>query len=137
MPEATILHVDDSATVRRFTKEALEESGHRVVTTDKVWIARFVQQLEPDLVLMDVHMGATRSGAVVVEALNQLSLRQRMRVYFYSSRPEKELIELTHRFAADGYICKTRDTQALRDAVENALGTGPGRSFERIPFHVT
>ena len=122
MTGKNILIVDDSPTALAFAAGALQKAGYSVFTTSDIWIAHQVLQLQPQLILMDVHMGSARSGPVVVDALNRISIRERMKILFYSSRPEPELANLAVEHGADGYICKQHNPSTLVNQVSREIG---------------
>ena len=118
-----ILAVDDSKTQLQFIKATLEPT-YRVHTASDIWIAHLVSELEPVLILLDVDLGCGLvGGRTVAEALNQLHNRSRLKVHFYSSQPEADLVDLTEAVHADGYICKTGDPDRLRRQVRRVLNS--------------
>ena len=63
-----ILVVDDSKTYLQLASNALKRGGYEVLTADNAWISNIINQEKPDLVIMDVQLGAV-SGVNAVTAL--------------------------------------------------------------------
>jgi DNA-binding response OmpR family regulator len=102
---ATILVVDDVATVRTWACAVLTRAGLDVVAEEEpTRISVSVSRYHPDLVLLDVSM-PTISGDRIVGAVKNFT--HPPLVVLHSSKPQAELQELCRRSGADGFIVKT------------------------------
>ena len=71
-----------------------------------IWIGSQVSQIRPALILVDVNLGRSVDGSTLVRALNQMKIREQIKVFLYSSEAEKKLAALSDECGADGYIKK-------------------------------
>lgn len=116
-----ILVVDDSATCRAYAREALEPAGYEVIVAESpLGLNLILRHEQPALVLIDVTMPVLQ-GPKLVEIIRRHRLHE-CALVLYSDRPEPELKELARGCGASGFICKTNDPAALRDAVARFLG---------------
>lgn len=102
---ATIVLVDDEPMILAGASRALQAAGFAVHTCD-AWteVARLVREAQPDLVLLDYNM-PTLKGDQVCTVLKR-NLDSSMRIYLYSSEPERDLQAIVQSCGADGYIPK-------------------------------
>ncbi len=115
-----IMVVDDSSFILGWTKDALESAGYSVLTAETVWITHLLDIFHPDLVLMDVEMGA-ENGAETTRKLKQLQSAARTKIVLYSAKPEEELAKLSQAAEADGFICKGDDPESFTRKVQGIL----------------
>ena len=120
---ATIILVDDNPVDLQVTRKALEVNGHRVEVSENAWIASRIQDVQPDLILMDVNLGSILSGPMAVESLRRADFSQSLKIYLYSSTERRELDKLAAGCGADGVIPKG-GVKLVQEAVERALGPG-------------
>ena len=101
-----ILLVDDESFMLNATATLLRKAGHEVYICEQ-WacVASTVRTHKPDLVLLDYNMPAL-TGDKICEILKRNTMNASMRVFLYSSEPEPDLIEISQRCGADGYIRK-------------------------------
>lgn len=117
---ATIMLVDDNPVEHQVTRRALEAKGHLVEVAKDAWIAGQVQQLKPDLILMDVHLSSILTGPMAVESLRRADMGRHLKIYLYSSTERRELREMASGCGADGFICKG-EIADIQEAVDRAL----------------
>ena len=114
-----ILVVDDNETVRLITSAALSAVGHEVHAPDFHGAFEFpqlVDDLQPDVVLIDEHMPGLRGRHLVKMAKGRS--RHLCAVLLYSgATSEQELASIADEHGADGFIMKTDDTNQLVAAV--------------------
>ena len=117
----TILLVDDEPFILSATATLLRSAGHRVHTCDQ-WtgVAKTVRDENPDLILMDYNMPALK-GDDLVAILKRNMMQTDMKIYIFSSEPEMDLIRITSRCGADGYIKKNVAGHLLLRQIESAL----------------
>jgi CheY-like chemotaxis protein len=116
----TIVVVDDSEICLEVARLALERRGHQVLAFDSPFgLPKVLNEMRPDLVLLDVNMPALQGDKVAAIVLK--SRRYRCPIVFLSDRPSAELAALTASCGATGHINKTDDLDALADAVERYL----------------
>lgn len=131
----TLLIVDDEPQVHEATTLALR----RVCVADRPLNFLHAHSAEEaqeviastagiDLVLLDVVMETRDAGLRLVETLRGPMLRNDLKILIRSGQPGGEQEQdLTHRFAVDGYMQKTRQTQAHLINVISELLLGPAR----------
>lgn len=131
-----ILIVDDSPTVTVFTKSVLLRHGYVVETADNIWISSQVSTFHPDMVLMDVHLGASL-GTAAVAALRNRTFTKKILLVLYSTLDLDKLEKLAAECGADGVIPKRSDPdylvrQVRRCFIEAAITAELGE-FAREP----
>ncbi|MBN2247500.1 MAG: response regulator [Coriobacteriia bacterium] len=101
-----IVLVDDESFTLNAIAGVLRAAGHEVFLCEQ-WatVASTVRAHRPDLVLLDYNMPAL-TGDKICEILKRNVLESHMRVFLFSSEPEKDLIDIADRCGADGYIRK-------------------------------
>ena len=123
------LIVDDN---RGFADEAqslLHGQGVAVVgiATSAVEAARSVQELAPDVVLVDIALGE-ESGFDVARTVADGASRDAPRVILISTHDEREFADLIEESPAVGFLAKT-DLSAK--AIQRVLADGGGDQTER------
>jgi CheY-like chemotaxis protein len=122
----TILLVDDEPFIMEAAARVLRSAGHDVHTCEQ-WagVAHIVRQADPDLILLDYNMPSLK-GDNVCTILKRTLVGRSVRIVLYSSEPEADLLAITERCGADGYIRKDvpapellyrvgRELQAVRE----------------------
>ena len=124
-----VVMADDHAQVRRMIRAALEEGGCQVcgegsTADDAVQLA---VELEPDVVLLDIHMPGNG-----IEAARRISLElpQTAIVMLTSSREDEDLFEAL-RAGASGYLLKGSDPAEIPHQLRDVLA---GRAA--MPTHL-
>lgn len=118
---ATILLVEDEATVREVTREALEMGGYRVLTADGPAAAAHIARDEStaiDLLLTDVVM----PGINGVELARQIrELRPELATLFMTGYAESEILRVAAQSAPQRHIKKPFTVNSLLAGVADAL----------------
>ncbi len=127
-----VLIVDDHAVVRYGLRALLELSGMEVVgeAADGREALRLVQELVPDVAIMDV----TMPGMNGIEATALLQARSpRTRVVMLSMHPDREHVHRAFIAGADGYLLKGAASEEIVAAVRAVQG---GRRYvsRDLPF---
>lgn len=119
---ARVYLVDDHAMVRQGLRALLTEAGHDVVgdSGDLTQALSDVQQLEPDIVLVDLSLGA-RSGMELLAELQRRQLPTRALVLTMSAQPRH--VGMALKLGASGYVLKGSPSEELLQAIA-ALRSG-------------
>jgi twitching motility two-component system response regulator PilH len=129
MSKSKILIVDDSKTYLHFAVGALEKAGYEVISADNAWISNVVNRERPDLILMDVQLGAV-SGVAAVSALRNRNFCAGIKILLHSSETNDTLAEMAKTCGADGYLHKDGREDTLLQGVQRTL-----RSREKQVAH--
>jgi DNA-binding NarL/FixJ family response regulator len=114
--EPTVVIVDDHAIFRSGVKAELEGRVETLGQAETVEDAvRAISELEPDVVLLDVHMPGG-GGVQVIEQVSKTRPQQRFLALSVSDDP-KDVIAIV-RAGARGYVTKTITGDELADAVQ-------------------
>jgi len=98
--------VDDSPTALQHAKDSLGAAGYTVVTAKDIWVSALVKKTQPDMILMDVQIGAGREkGLIALKSLKRFACKD-VPIVLYSSLAAAQLREMARTSGADGYICK-------------------------------
>lgn len=124
MSKGKILVVDDSKTYLHFASSALERGGYEVLTADNAWISNIINKEKPDLVIMDVQLGAV-SGVNAVAALRNRSFCKSTRIVLHSSENADALASMAKSCGADGYLPKDGNELTLLRCVRQVLSNTP------------
>jgi DNA-binding NarL/FixJ family response regulator len=101
------LIVDDSPTFRAAVQRTLEAAGMTVVgaaSTGAVAV-ELAEQTRPDLVLVDIDLGA-ESGFDVVEALRRTQASPRPAIILVSTHDREDFAEMVQASSATGFLQK-------------------------------
>ena len=115
---ARISLVDDHAMVRQGLRALLSEAGHEVVgdSGDLTEALAQLQQLAPDVVLVDLNVGA-RSGMELLAELQRRQLPTRPLVLTMSAQPRH--VGMALKLGAAGYVLKGSPSEELLQAIES------------------
>jgi len=116
----SILIVEDERIVAEDLKETLKNFGYRVVAiavSGEIAIDR-VNELHPDLILMDIHLAGKMTG---IEAAEEILVHHDIPLIFLTAFADKELVSRAKLAGPYGYILKPYDEQELRITIEIAL----------------
>jgi len=118
---ATILIVDDSATMMEGHKRILERQGHTVHSAEngEEGVARTLE-LMPDLVLMDVVM-PKMNGFQATRKITKNELTKNIPVVIVTSKDQETDIMWGKRQGASDYLIKPADETQLKDTVDRLL----------------
>jgi CheY-like chemotaxis protein len=116
-----ILLVDDEPFILSCTAQLLRGAGYEVHTCEQ-WagVAAVVRTEEPDLILMDYNMPSLKGDDLCL-ILKRNVMQNNLRIMIFSSEPESDLIQITRRCGADGYIKKNLPGHLLLAQIEEAL----------------
>ena len=119
----TILIADDEEQLALAVKIRLESKGYRVLTAvDGRQALEFVEQHQPDLVILDVHM-PVMDGYSCLRELNRLYGRRRPPVVILTARDRmKDLFELE---GIEDYVIKPFDHDDLLLRIDRVLKHRP------------
>jgi DNA-binding NarL/FixJ family response regulator len=124
------LIVDDNASFLEASRTLLERQGMSVVgaaTTAAEGLQR-VEELEPDVVLVDIDLGAD-SGFELARAMTDGAGHAPSKVILISTHPEEDFADLVAESPALGFLGKCDlSTEAIEDllrGLEPARGDGP------------
>jgi two-component system invasion response regulator UvrY len=117
--------VDDHALLRDGLRLVLEKNGHQVIgeATDLTRAASEVRELNPDVVVLDLHL-AGRSGIEMLEELQKRKSSTRCVVLTMSSQARNVADCL--RYGASAYLLKGGPPHELLVAINHALN---GRTY--------
>lgn len=116
----TILHADDSAAVRRWVAEQLNDVDLKVVSVSDGEAALEVLREAPcDLLLTDLEMPGL-DGLELVAAVRELPMYRFLPVLIFSSRRPTD-VEPERRQGVTGWIVKPIDPEQLRRWVRRSL----------------
>ena len=116
----TILHADDSPSVRRWVAEQLNELGVKVVSaSDGDSALKILRESPCDLLLTDLEMPGL-DGLQLAAAVRELPSYRFLPVLILSSRSPHE-IAAERRQAVTGWITKPTDPEHLRRWVRRVL----------------
>jgi len=114
----TVLFVDDNKNIRDFCRRELEQEGYRVlVAGDGEEALAALEQVLPDLVILDIRMPRMGGFEAIEQLLNQNS---DIPVIFYTAH--KDDLDYDFRASlAEAYLEKSEDLAELKSAVGQIL----------------
>ncbi len=117
VPQVSVYLVDDHAIMREGLRAMLEAEGWRVAgeSGDPTVALAELAQLEPDLVLLDLSLGA-RSGMELLAEIRRRALPARCLVLTMSAQPRHVAEAL--RLGAAGYVLKGASRAELLQAMQ-------------------
>ncbi len=114
-----VVVAEDEAIIRMDLKELLQEEGYEVVAEcgrgDDAW--KKVQELDPDLALLDIKMPGMDGIAVA----RRISQERRCAVVLVTAFSQRELIDEAIDAGVHGYVVKPFERHDLVPAIEVAL----------------
>ena len=114
----TVLVVDDDALNRRLLVRALEREGHRTVeAADGREGLHLLQQVEPDVMLLDVEMPELDGYGVLI-AMKDLPTVSSTPVVMISGVEDRDAVVRCIELGADDFLPKPADVQILRARVK-------------------
>lgn len=128
---ANILVVDDSVTMRKATARLLERQGYKVITArDGVEAMQFLQEVTPDLMLLDIEM-PRMDGFEVVRQVRATARLARLPIIMITSRSGDKHRGKAMALGVDHYLGKPYQEDHLLAVVAASLpGTATG-----VPRH--
>jgi CheY-like chemotaxis protein len=124
MTKPKILIVEDESLVARDIGQQLLELGYEpVAETRRAEDAILLcQQLQPDLVLMDIHLAGEMDGLTAAQIIRD---RFSIPVVFLTALASDLIINQAKLAESFGYIVKPFDERELQTVIEMALGKHP------------
>ena len=123
MSQTTVLVVDDSVTVRKVTSRFLERQGiTAVVAKDGIDAMEILQELTPDLILLDIEMPRMDGFEVATQVRFNNRLRQ-IPIIMITSRTGEKHRERAFEIGVNDYMGKPFQEKELLDKIQNLLGT--------------
>jgi two-component system, chemotaxis family, chemotaxis protein CheY len=118
---ARILIVEDSPTMRRLIRSALEDGGYRVAESeDALQALAVVQEVAPDLVITDVNMPDV-DGISMVSQMRTFPAFRSVPILVLTTESSEEAKERGRAAGATGWITKPFDPAQLREVVGEVL----------------
>ena len=118
---ASVLAVDDNATIRKAIAMRLGAKGYRVVTAeDGPHALAAVEQQQFDLVLLDLQMPGMR-GDEVLKALRQRYTDTQLPVIMLAASDDKQDIQKSLELGANDYVVKPGDLPVLIARINTQL----------------
>ncbi len=118
---ATILIVDDSATMRQMVAFTLTSAGHDVVQAEDANQALLsIQKTVPDLVITDLNMPGI-NGLDLVRALRKIASTQNKPILVLTTEADAQIKAEGRQAGATGWIVKPFDPQALLKVLPRVL----------------
>ncbi len=122
-----ILVVDDEPDIVRTLAIFFEIAGYTVLTAATGEEAlRRIRAEKPDAVILDVVL-PDRNGNEMATALKQDPLTSAIPLLLITAQSQKNDLLALEGSAADGIVTKPFDIDALKDRIEELLGTAHGR----------
>ncbi|GAP38530.1 response regulator [Piscinibacter sakaiensis] len=122
---ATILVIEDEASIRDNLERILRLEGHRAIqAADGASGLRLIAERRPDLVLCDIMMPGL-TGFEVLAALQADPALRGIPLLFVSASAEPEKLEEALRLGARGYLTKPFNLAGLREALRRHLPAAP------------
>ncbi len=127
---ASILIVEDEWVVARDMQRCLEDSGYRVIGTASAPAdaLQFVDAERPDLVLIDIVLGA-EDGIALAHRLRERALP----FVYVTAHTDPETLARAKETGPLGYVVKPFDDRQLRSSIELALHVSQQRRREGEP----
>jgi DNA-binding NarL/FixJ family response regulator len=129
------LIVDDNAQFLNAARALLEREGVEVVgvaSTATEAIQR-IQELRPDVTLLDIHLGA-ESGFDVAKRLDQHANNATVPVILISTHAEEDYADLIAASPVLGFLSKSAlSASAVRDLLESRRGGGESGAVSEPP----
>ena len=120
--QTTVLVVDDSVTVRKVTSRFLERQGMRaVVAKDGIDALEILQDLTPDIILLDIEMPRMDGFEVATQVRHQRRLKD-IPIIMITSRTGEKHRERAMEIGVNDYMGKPFQEDELLDRIDELLG---------------
>ena len=108
-----VIIVDDDTSISTGLTMLLEIEGIEARSTRSPFELPFiVAEIDPEVILIDLSMPSI-SGEAIFRTLARRKLRSNAATLIFSGRPQNELARLAEELGADGFICKSDDTEQI------------------------
>ena len=119
--QTTVLVVDDSVTVRKVTSRFLERQGMRaVVAKDGIDAIEILQELTPDIILLDIEMPRMDGFEVATQVRHQRRLKD-IPIIMITSRTGEKHRERAMEIGVNDYMGKPFQEDELMTRIEELL----------------
>ena len=126
----TILVVDDSVTVRKVTSRFLEREGFKaVVAKDGVDAIEILQELMPDLILLDIEMPRMDGFEVATQIRHDRRLKH-LPIIMITSRTGEKHRERAFEIGVNDYMGKPFQENELLVKIQNNLSVTIGATHD-------
>lgn len=121
MEKKTVLIIEDDRAIARLIEIVLGGKGlYTHVCLDATVALEVMKRVEPDLVILDIHM-PRRSGISVLKRLRQEKDTRHVPVLVFSVLSRRQSIEQLASMGADAFISKSEGVDALVEKVLEML----------------
>ncbi len=138
--QKTILLVDDEATFREIIGTQLTALGLKVVTASNGAEATHqAETVQPDLILMDIHLGERETGTDVALTLKQNEKTRNLKIAFLTSMKEPwpgvvgDNQQVAKEIGMEDFLTKTDDPQIVGQHVQEILAKNAAAPKEELP----
>jgi len=115
-----ILVIDDDPDILEILHIIFEQEGYQVILSQTGDEADHIDEIHPDLVLLDLEiLTSNRNGAVICARIKSRPETSNLPVILLSSRPEVGLI--CSQCGADGYMRKPFEINKLSEKIKQFL----------------
>ncbi len=119
-----VLIADDKATSRELIRMALESSGYEISeASDGIEALRFAHEIEPDLIILDLHMPGVDGFGVVAELRHDAKFAATPIMALTASAMQGDR-EQAIAAGFDSYVSKPIPLSTLRQEVGRLLNRG-------------
>lgn len=123
MEKKRVLVIEDDSSIARLIEIVLSGKGfHTHVCLDASSALEISNRVQPDLVILDIHM-PRRSGFNVLKRLRQESATRETPILIYSVLTRRKSIEQLVRMGASDFVCKSEGMDALVEKVMAILSS--------------
>ena len=120
--QTTVLVVDDSVTVRKVTSRFLERQGMRaIVAKDGIDAIEILQELTPDIILLDIEMPRMDGFEVATQVRHQRRLKD-IPIIMITSRTGEKHRTRAMEIGVNDYMGKPFQEDELMTSIEELLG---------------
>lgn len=119
--ERLILVVDDSSTIRRMVKKALQEAGFQIITAENGQMAlQLIESQQPDLILSDIEMPVLNG----IDLCKTVHLNENLAMIPFvvmSTNHDRAIMRQMLQWGASAYLTKPFNLEQLVITVERLL----------------
>jgi len=115
-----ILVIDDDRDILEIIDIIFKQEGYDVILSETGHEAEYIQQINPDLVLLDIRIsGSGKNGIDICSKIKSRPETKDLPVILFSA--EDNIEEMSHQCGADGYIRKPFKARQLIKKVKEIL----------------
>jgi two-component system phosphate regulon response regulator PhoB len=126
----TILVVEDQDDLRLLIRLTLKQLGNVVTAADPVGAVRMIEQERPDLVMLDVWLGAEMCGLDICRKLKDDAATSHVKVVLLSACGQQSDVEAGLAAGADRYVVKPFSPEMLVRTARELLNAAPSVALE-------